>query len=97
MPSYLVMGTYTDQGVRTIKESPKRFEMVKHVVQQAGGRVIFFYLTFGQYDFATLFELPNDEAAAKLALTIASQGNVRTTTMKAFTEDEYKKIVGGLP
>lgn len=97
MPSYLILANYTDQGIRTIKQSPQRLEAVKQAAQAAGGRLVFFYLTMGQYDFAALAELPNDEVAARLLLTIGSQGNVRTTTLKAFQETEYQRIVGSVP
>jgi len=97
MPSYLMLANYTDQGIRNIKQSPQRLEAVKQAAQQAGGRMVFFYLTMGQYDFAALVELPNDEVAARLLLTVGSQGNVRTTTLRAFQETEYQRIVGGVP
>ena len=97
MPSYLTLGSWTEQGIKTVKQSPHRLESVKQAAIAAGGRVIFFYMTMGEYDFATLIELPNDVAAAKLLLMIGSQGNVRTMTLKAFTEDEYQRILGGLP
>lgn len=97
MPSYLSLIKWTEQGIRNIKQSPGRLDAVKQAAQAAGGRVVFFYLTLGDYDIATLMELPNDEAAARLLLTIASQGNVRTTTLKAFTENEYRTIIAGLP
>ena len=97
MPSYLHLVNWTDQGIRNVKESPQRLDAVKQGAEAAGGRVIFFYLTMGQYDMALLTELPNDEAAARLALMVGSQGSVRTTTLKAFTEDEYRSIVGSLP
>ena len=97
MPSYLMLANYTDQGIRNIKQSSQRLEAVKQAAQQAGGRMVFFYLTMGQYDFAALVELPNDEVAARLLLTVGSQGNVRTTTLRAFQETEYQRIVGGVP
>ena len=96
MPSYLTLGNWTEQGIRNVKQGPQRLEAVKQAARDAGGRVVFFYMTLGQYDFAALFELPDDEAAAKLLLNIGSQGNVHTTTLKAFTEDEYQSIVGSL-
>ena len=97
MPSYLVMGNYTEQGVKAIKASPQRLDAAKQAAQTAGGRMIFFYLTLGPYDFAALFELPDDETAASLLLGISRQGNVRTTTLKAFTEDEYQRIIAAVP
>jgi uncharacterized protein with GYD domain len=96
MPSYLSLINWTDQGIRNVKDSTRRLDMVKEGIKAAGGRLIFFYMTMGQYDLATLMEFPNDEAAAKLALQIGMAGNVRTTTARAFTEDEYRRIIGSL-
>ncbi|MSQ13446.1 MAG: GYD domain-containing protein [Dehalococcoidia bacterium] len=97
MPSYLILANYTDQGIRTIKQSPQRVEAFKQAATAAGGKVVFVYLTMGQYDLALLAELPNDEVAARLALTVGAQGNVRTTTLKAFQETEFQRIIGSLP
>ena len=97
MPSYLTLGNWTEQGIRNIKGSQDRLDSVKEAAQAAGGRLIFFYMTMGQYDFATVIELPDDEAAARLLLNVGSLGNVRTTTLKAFTEDEYRSVVASLP
>lgn len=96
MPSYLALASWTDQGMKAIKESPRRLEQAKKLAEQLGGKIIFFYLTMGQYDMAVLLELPNDDAAARVALLLGMGGNVRTTTLKAFTEDEYRKIIGAL-
>ncbi len=70
---------------------------MKQAIQSAGGRLIFFYMLMGQYDLVTLFEAPDDESIARVLLSVGSQGNVRTTTLKAFTEDEYRRIIGSLP
>ncbi len=96
MPSYLALVNWTEQGIKNVKDSPKRLEQAKKLIEQAGGRMIFFYMTMGQYDLVTLYEVSNDEAAARISLQLGIGGNVRTTTLKAFTEDEYKKIVGSL-
>ncbi len=96
MASYLVLGNYTDQGIRNIKDSPNRLQAADQAVKDAGGSVIFFYLTMGQYDFACLVELPSDEAAAAILLKLGAQGNIRTTTLKAFTEDEYQSIIASV-
>ena len=96
MPSYLSLVNWTEQGIKNVKDSPRRLDQVKHKIEQAGGRVIFFYMTMGQYDLVTVFELPDDQAAAKAALQLGMGGNVRTTTLKAFTEEEYRGIIGKL-
>ena len=97
MPSYLTLANWTDQGIRNVKESPQRLEQAKQAAKAAGGRLIFFYMTMGQYDLAALWELPDDDAAARIALSLGMQGNVRSTTLKAFTEQEYQSILGSLP
>ena len=97
MPSYLSLLKWTDQGVHNIKASPQRLDAFKHAAQAAGGRVIFFYSTMGEYDMVLLTELPNDEVASRLLLSLGALGNVRSTTMKAFTEEEYRKIVASVP
>jgi len=97
MPSYLTLANWTDQGIRDVKDLPERVEAVNEAAREAGGRLVFFYMTMGQYDMAVLLELPDDDAAAKLALTIGGRGNVRGTTLKAFTEDETRGIIAALP
>ncbi len=97
MPSYLSLINWTDQGVRNIKQSPERLDAAKAATMQAGGRMIFFYLTMGQYDLVTLSEFPNDDAAARFLLTIGSMGNIRSTTLKAFTEQEFRTLIASLP
>jgi uncharacterized protein with GYD domain len=97
MPSYLILANWTDQGIKNVKQVPQRLAAAKKAAEAAGGGVVFYYMTMGQYDFAALVELPNDEAAAKMGLAAGMQGNARTTTLKAFTEDETQKIIASLP
>ena len=96
MATYIVLVNYTDQGIRTIKDSPKRLAGVKKLATRLKGKLKSFYLTLGTHDIVAIFELPNDEAAAKLSLSIGAQGNVRTTTLKAFSEAEYRGIVAAV-
>lgn len=97
MLTYVMLGRWTEKGIGNIKQSPGRLDAVKKAIQSAGGKAKDFYMVMGQYDFVFISEAPNDEAFAKTVLAVASQGNVRTESLKAFTEDEYRKIVGGLP
>ena len=97
MPSYVILGNYTEQGIKDVKNVRSRVEATKQVLQEAGGRLIAFYLTFGAYDFLSIVEVPNAETAARLALSVGAQGNVRTTTMQAFTEEETWAIAESLP
>lgn len=97
MAKYIMLLNWTDQGIRNVKDSPKRFDAAKKLAQELGGEVRKFYMTIGPYDMVVVLELPNDDAAAKFALTVGSGGNVRTTTMKAFPESAYRTILGALP
>ena len=97
MPTYLILSSYTDQGIRNVKDSPKRLDAAKKLLKSMGGEFKQFYLTMRAYDSATIVEAPSDEAIAKFALAAGSLGNIRTTTLKAFPEDEYRKIIAALP
>ena len=97
MPTYILLTRFTQQGLETIKDSPGRLETVKKTLQALRAKLKDFYLVTGQYDSIVVIEAPDEETAAKASLAIGSRGNVRTETLRAFTEDEYKKIVGGLP
>jgi len=97
MATYITLLNYTEQGLKTIKESPSRLEKARQLLKSMGGELKSFYLVQGRYDAVVVSEAPNEEVAAKFALTIGAQGNVHTETVRAFTEDEYRKIVSGLP
>jgi uncharacterized protein with GYD domain len=97
MATYITLLNYTEQGLKAIKESPSRLEKARQLLKSMGGELKSFYLAQGRYDGIVITEAPNDEVGAKFALAIGAQGNVRTETLRAFTEDEYRKIVSGLP
>ena len=97
MPTYISLINYTDQGIRNIKDSPKRLDAAKKLLKDMGGQLKDFYLTMGQYDLVLVVEVPSDDVMARFALAAGSLGNVRTTTLKAFPEAEYRKIIAGLP
>ncbi|MBZ5544851.1 MAG: GYD domain-containing protein [Acidobacteriia bacterium] len=97
MPAYIVLGSWTQKGIENIKQSPTRLDAAKKVFEAQGGKLTAFYMTMGQYDFVVLSECPNDESAAKAALSLGAAGGVRTETLKAFSEAEYRKIIGSLP
>ncbi len=96
MPTYIVLGNYTEQGIRNIHQSPDRLDAARQAIESAGGSIQFF-LTIGQHDLVAIVEAPSDEAFASIVLAIGSQGNVRTTSLRAFPEDEFRRIVGGIP
>lgn len=97
MPTYITFGKWTQAGVQKIKESPARLDAFKKLVQSAGGTVKGFYMVTGQYDIVVISESPDDTAMAKTALATAAKGSITTETCRAFTEEEYRKIVSALP
>jgi uncharacterized protein with GYD domain len=97
MPTYISLINYTQKGIENVKESPARLEKVKQGIKAAGGEMKAFYLTIGQYDIVTVVEAPNDKVFATTMLAIGSAGAVRTETLKAFKEEEYKEIIASLP
>jgi uncharacterized protein with GYD domain len=97
MPSYCILINFTDQGIRSIRDAGKRLGAAKDLGKSLGVQFKDVYLAMGQYDLVTHVEASSDEAVAKFVLAIASRGNVKTTTMRTFNEQEYLKIVGGLP
>jgi len=96
MPTYLSLINWTDQGIRNVKDSPKRLDAAKKALEDIGGEVKAFYMLQGSYDAVLILEAPNDEALAKFFLKIGSLGNVRTTTLRAYPEAEYRKIMSEL-
>ncbi len=97
MSTYVLLANYTDQGIRNIKDSPGRVDAAQALIRELGGEMKQFYLTMGAHDMVVITEMPSDEAAAKLALKLGSLGNVRTTTLKAFSEPEFRTIISELP
>ena len=97
MPTYITLVKFTEQGIKTIKESPQHVEAGKQAFSAAGGRMTAFYLVMGEYDAVVISEFPSDEAYTTIMLAIASGGAVRSTTLKAFTEEEYRRIIAAIP
>jgi len=96
MARYIMLLNWTEQGIKNVKDSPKRLDAAKAIAKKLKGEIRKFYMTTGAYDMVMLLEVPDDEAAAKFALSIGSAGNVRTTTLKAFSEKSYREIIGAL-
>jgi len=96
MATYLLLCNWTEQGLRSIKEAPERRRRATQLAEQLGCKIIAVFMTLGQYDLAIRVEAPDDETLARWALTIAAQGNLRTTTLKAFPADEFERIVGSV-
>ena len=96
MPTYITLIRYTTQGMQNIKDAPARLDAAKQAAQELGVDVKAYYLTMGQYDAVTIIEAPDDETVARIALTVGSRGNVSTETLRAFTEEEFRRITSSL-
>ena len=97
MATYIVLANYTDQGIRNVKQSPDRLDAARELAGSLGAELKDFHLTVGAYDIVFTLQAPDDATAAKFALSTGSLGNVRTTTLKAFSEAEFRDIVQSLP
>jgi uncharacterized protein with GYD domain len=97
MPTYISLLKWTDRGIRDIRESPQRLDAVRRMYSACGGRLTEFYMTLGEYDVVSIGELPLDEVYLTTLLEVSSRGALRTTTLKAFTEDEYRQIIASIP
>ena len=96
MSAYMLLCNYTDQGVRTIKDALKRRKAARELAKKLGVEIKTAYLAIGPYDLVIHAEAPNDETLATYLLSLGSRGNVRTTTLKVFSEAEVDKIVGAV-
>ncbi len=96
MTTYVMLVQWTDQGMRQVKDSPKRLEVARRALQDMGGEFKAFYMTMGGYDIVAVYEAPDDAVAARFTLMLGMLGNVRTTTLKAFPEAAYREIIGSL-
>jgi uncharacterized protein with GYD domain len=93
MPTYITLVKYTDQGIRSVKDSPKRAEAFRALCEKLGGRVKDLYWTMGRYDIVATVEAPDDVTINAILYSIASLGNVRTETLRASTAQEMNQII----
>jgi uncharacterized protein with GYD domain len=96
VPIYVTLIHYTEQGVQTFKNLAQRLEETRQYGESVGAELIGYYMTMGQYDAIAITDAPNDHTIAKLALAAGARGNVRTETLRAFTEDEARAIAAEL-
>ncbi|MGQ9586649.1 MAG: GYD domain-containing protein [Anaerolineae bacterium] len=97
MPTYVILMNLTEQGVKSIKEAPTRIEQAAKSLEAAGGKLLAFYVTMGPYDYVAVAEGPSDEVALAQLLGLGMGGNVRTTTLKAFTREQFAEVLKKLP
>jgi uncharacterized protein with GYD domain len=96
MATYLSLMRWTKQGLENIKDSPSRLDAARKAIEPAAAKIISFYMLMGQYDMAIVIEAPDDATLARINLSLESKGGIRTETMRAFNEDEYRKIIAGI-
>ena len=96
MPTYILLVRWTTQGLQKIKDSPSRLDAGRKAFEAAGIKLRAFNMVMGQYDQVSIAEAPDDATMAKALLSLASEGNLQTATLRAFPEDEYKKIISDI-
>ena len=96
MPTYIALLKWTQQGVGNVKGSPERLDAGREAFRKAGAEIKETWLTLGRYDLVCVIDAPNDETYARLMLQLGSAGNVQSETLKAFSEDQYRKIIGSI-
>src|SRR6266481_1715763 len=96
MSMYMLLCNYTDQAIRNMKDMPSRREAAREKAKKLGVEIKAAYLALGVYDLIVHLEAPDEETVAKFVLSLASGGNLRTTTIKVFSEAEFERIIGAL-
>jgi uncharacterized protein with GYD domain len=96
MTTYVLLIKWTDQGIRSVKDSPKRFDQARKLLAEMGGSIKTMFMTMGAYDLVAVVDAPDDAVAARFTLMLGMGGNVRTTTLKAFPEQAYREIINSL-
>jgi uncharacterized protein with GYD domain len=97
MATFVTLINFTQKGIESIKQGPARLDAARRSYAEIGATIKAFYLVTGRYDAVVVSEAPDDETAAKLSLAIASKGYSRTETLRAFSEEEYRRITATLP
>lgn len=94
MPKFVMLSTIGPDGFATLRENPQRLKAVNQDVESMGVRIIEQYALFGQWDFITILEAPDDPTMAKVATTLAARGTLKTMTLKAIEVDDYINAMG---
>jgi len=97
MQTYILLIKLTEQGIKDIKNAPKRIELATQSLEAMGGMMIGVYAVMGEYDYVAIGEAPSDEVAMRFLLGLGALGNARTTTLKAFKKEEFVGIVKKMP
>jgi uncharacterized protein with GYD domain len=93
MATYIMLASFTDQGIRKVKDTGKRADAVRKLAKKFGVTALDFYWTLGSYDVVAMFDAPDDASMTALGLAIGSAGNVRTQTLRAFSRKDMDGIL----
>lgn len=96
MTTYVMLANWTEQGMRSIGDAPKRVDAARKVLTDMGGRLDAFFMTMGEYDIVAVYDAPDDAVAARFTLMLCRQGNVRSKTLKAFPEQAFRQVIASL-
>src|SRR5262245_12584544 len=96
MPTYIVLGNFTDQGIRAVRESIKREDAFRKQCDKVGAKVKDIYRTMGRYDVVATIDAPDDVAVSSLLYSTAALGNIRTETLRAFSRQETEEAFAKL-
>jgi len=97
MPTFMCFLNWTDQGAKNAKDANKRFQASKSMAEKLRGKLLSAYVTTGHYDVVSTLEMPNGEAMIKFASAVSASGIARTTTVRAYTPDEFSKLAADAP
>ena len=97
MPMFIGMLSWTDQGIRSVKDTPKRVQAAKEAAKKFGVEIKHLFLTTGEFDILVILEASDGDKVAKFAMASASQGNIRTRTVRAWPENEMVRLISELP
>jgi uncharacterized protein with GYD domain len=95
--NFILSMNFTEQGIRNIKDAPKRAQAARELAKKVGVEIKQVYLTSGDSDLIAIIETANGDNMAKFALALSALGNVRTRTARAWPLEEYEKLVTTLP
>jgi uncharacterized protein with GYD domain len=97
MPTYISLLNWTDEGIRAFKNTVERAKAAGDLAEQMGGKLKDVYWTTGPYDVISVAEFPDDETGTAVLLALGSQGSIRSTTLRAFSEEEFQAILDKAP
>jgi uncharacterized protein with GYD domain len=97
MPTFLITMSWTGQGIRNIKDAPKRAAAARETAKKLGVEIKETYVTTGESDLLAIVESASGDHVAKFCMAIGSQGNVRTRTVRAWSQADYAKLISELP